>query len=316
MESRAKYILVGAVVVFMSVAFVAAVLWITDAASAVNMVRYTIYFKEHNLDGLQRDGDVTMKGIRVGSVEDFEISDKDIEQVKVTVSVYQGTPVKRSTRAVLRSNLLTGFARIDLVGSSSESQSLKAIRVGEEYPVIPEGTRPIDAIANSLPSLLDDFGETIKSVNAVFSDKNREAVTSILENLSKVSEDFAASSGDVRELLGSVDKLSVQVTEIGKKLTDAAKSANSHVNQISTEAKQALRQIQKTAKTIEEKAETLGNDWDNVSEVALLEIGSIAQAIRAASESISAAAAEFQDPKGILLGPDESALGPGERLAR
>jgi phospholipid/cholesterol/gamma-HCH transport system substrate-binding protein len=68
--------------------------------------------------GLEDGANVYMSGVRVGNVEDIELSAADPSRVRVRIVVREGTPVRADTRAMLQLTGITGLKEIDLRGGS------------------------------------------------------------------------------------------------------------------------------------------------------------------------------------------------------
>ena len=87
MEAEARYTWVGAAVLALLAALVASVLWLKDFGAKDNFQRYTINFERQALDGLEVGGDVKLRGIKVGRVEDYALSSDKLNRVHVEVRI-------------------------------------------------------------------------------------------------------------------------------------------------------------------------------------------------------------------------------------
>ena len=67
------------------------------------------------LDGLEVGGDVKLRGIKVGRVQDYALSGDKLNRVRVEVRVDRRAPVRTNTVAVVTRNFVTGIAAITLV---------------------------------------------------------------------------------------------------------------------------------------------------------------------------------------------------------
>lgn len=186
MDSKVRYKLVGVFILINVFLFIGILTWLIGGTGFEQIDRYIVYFERQSLDGLQKDSLVTMKGIRVGVVEGFVISDENIERVKVLLRLEKGIPVKTDTRAVLRRNLLTGLAKIDLTGGT-QSAELLSVSGNEEYPVIPEEVTQLEKIANEVPDILGKFDHVANRLTMLFSDKNISSLESTLQSLSTLT---------------------------------------------------------------------------------------------------------------------------------
>ena len=302
MESNARYGLVGSLVVIFTVLIVAAILWLAEVGVSRDTAYYSVYFREQSLDGLQTDSDVTMKGIKVGTVTDLHIPRTDIERVKVTLKLDADTPIKTNTRAVLKRNLLTGLAFIDLTGSSQETPLLLSIPPGENFPVIPEGSTNLDAIAKSLPGLLTDIDRMVKNLEGTFSDENRVSITNTLANVEKLTGTLANDSVNFSELARELRDASAEV----KKL---AKNANTEVAGLGTDAKESLDAMRTAAQSMKSDTATIAQSMA----VMTTDFSRFVRDFNRTAEVFSTTMDKYTNPRAIILGPDEHAYGPGER---
>ena len=140
MEPEARYTMIGSVLLAIVVALVAGFVWLSSSGRASDFRFYTIYFERQSLEGLQVGGDVNMRGVKVGRIENFTISRDNINKVKVTIRVARATPVSENTTAVVARSIVTGLARINLDTPGTPGPELMTVAVGERYPVITEGT--------------------------------------------------------------------------------------------------------------------------------------------------------------------------------
>lgn len=316
MESEAKYGLVGAAVVLLSLIVVVAILWLSETGVDRDAQVYTIYFREQSLDGLQNESSVTMKGIKVGNVAQLQIPPDDIEAVRVYIKLDASTPVKTDTHAVLRRNLLTGLATIDLIGSSQDAQLLIVPPPGEPYPVIPEGTTNLEAIARSLPGLFDEMSATVHRINDVFSDDNRRALASILTNLDKVTSSLAKDDGEMGSLLDNINALAVDIRSMSKSLNAAARSTDKNLDEVSSQAVETLKKVGAAADVVREEGETMSVALVRGVTVLVQEISRFVRDFSQTANTFSTTMEQYDNPRSLLRGPHPEALGPGERVKR
>lgn len=313
MESQARYGLVGGTVLILTAGIAAAVLWLAEIGGLRNARYFTIYFKDHTLYGLQQDSYVTMRGIKIGSVKDLQISEKNIEQIRVTLMLDADAPVKTDTVAMINRNLLTGFASIDLVRGTQEAPLLVRPPSGERYPVIPEGKSEFEEFADSIPSLMDKVAAISERIAALLSEENLQKVSSILVHVNDVTATLAQNRGrieramdeisdfaaELKKLSASFEKAATRTDarlgEITEKVTVTLDQARLTLEQLNAEGKQMMRSITEAARTISQDAS-----------VALRNLSG-------ASSTVATTMSGFQQPRTLITGPDERALGPGER---
>lgn len=316
MESEAKYILVGSFVLISSVLVIAALLWISDAGGGRNVERYTVYFRKHDLAGLQKDSDVTMKGIKVGSVESYQISSRNIEEVKATLRLDEDTPVKIDTEAIIERNLLTGLARVELVRSTQHSPPLKNVLPNESYPIIPEGRSELERIADSIPSLLEEINEMVNRVSSVFSEKNIKTVSSILKNIENVTGELSENRKRLTSVLVELEKVAGDIREVNSSMNRFVQNTDGHVGKVSAEAVNSLKRIDSAIENLDRRVAEVSKSIQSASQVFSQEITAATQSIGAAADTFSKTVEGFEDPQSIIVGPRETALGPGEKIEK
>ncbi|MCC6931814.1 MAG: MCE family protein [Deltaproteobacteria bacterium] len=312
MESQAKYFLVGIIVSMLIVAAIFFVLWVSDVDGDKGTRFYTVYFKEQGLSGLQVDSQVTMKGIKVGTVSEFKIRPNDVERVKVTLKLASNTPVKTDTRAVIKRNLLTGLAIIELAHTSNSTPELTEIPDGENYPVISEGQTPLDQLTSSVPNVINDASEVMQRLKYIFSDSNLENITSIIKNM----ESFSSFLGENRETFSQAANNLKETLENSKKLILAwektGRSVDNNVNTATKELVEALNQITETSKTLDEQSKSLTTSLNQNTVKLVSEVSNLARDLSIAAQSLAITLEEFEEPRKVITGPAKGALGPGE----
>jgi phospholipid/cholesterol/gamma-HCH transport system substrate-binding protein len=280
METDARYTLVGLIVLGLIASLAIAVVWLSNSGSNETFPRYTIYFKEESPAGLQIDGDVTMRGIRIGKVKELALSRKDIEQVRVVIEAQPGTPVKKDTRALVQRNLLTGLASIDLTGGSQEAAPLTEVLNDEKYPIIAEGSSGLAKLQKSVPELMASANTLFENASKFFSVENQKSVEGSLKNLEVLSTTLANNRDDIDKIIANAS------------------------------------QVVSDFKTL---SRTMSNGVGETSEALRAAITSLALSVTSVSENVTRAAKSFKsttdridNPRSIITGPAGSALGPGE----
>ncbi|RZB34559.1 MAG: phospholipid/cholesterol/gamma-HCH transport system substrate-binding protein [Desulfobacteraceae bacterium Eth-SRB1] len=323
MESHAKYTLVGCTLIVLTMLIVASIFWLSEAGMRGKTRFYTVYFEKHSLSGLQVDSEVTMRGIKVGTVSQLHISHENIERVKVIVKLDAETPIKRDTKAVIRRNLLTGLADIDLVRSSQESPPLTEIKEGEEYPVIPEGKTKLEAIRQTLPKLLENISEVVHRAGTVFTPENQMALKKALHNVTVITERLAKSEGKLPEMIDEISDLATEMRVAVKRLDERSAAAGLSLTKtaavITRQAEEVPRMVEglrTLAKNLDAKtaevSHSLTNSAARISRVA----ESLAEELTETARKLSATLEAYEDPKASLWGPNLDSLGPGERETR
>ena len=210
METRAHYVAVGAFVLTMVFLAFVAVLWLAGTQFTTSFAHFDVFF-EGPVTGLSQGGRVEYNGIPVGTVSDIEIiTDPQIlatngrKPIRVTIEIKSTVPVKKLDAATIQTNILSGVSYI-LIEPGKSADLLEAQR-GERYPVIRSKRATLASLAARGPQLLDKLDVILDHVDDLLNDQNRQAFSSTLTNVQKVSGDLAQHSGEIAANAGEALK--------------------------------------------------------------------------------------------------------------
>jgi len=280
MEPKARYTIVGAVLVIAAIALAGALLWFSKFGGGGQQRNFVIYLHENSAAGLQKDGAVTMKGIRIGTVRSLEISARNIESVRVAIQVDQSTPIKTDTRAVVQRNLLTGLASIDLMGSSQAAKPLVDHGPFEDVPVIPEGTDGISKLQEGIPDVLMKAQKLLDNAARMVSEENQLALSATMSNIREITESLANQREDLAGAVASIHEMSERLAELATSLQ--------------SQGTQTLTAVQELAQAARNQTEMVG------------------PALMSSATKMARTAEVLQEPHSVLFGTNKNARGPGE----
>ena len=157
METKVSLAAVGIFVIVLAVAGIAGGLWL--ASGTYHRKVYDLYetYMTESVAGLNVNATVRYRGVDVGLVRAVGLAPDNVEQVRVTLAIERGTPVKTDTVATLRTLGLTGIAFIELNGGRRESPALQAAP-GQKLPVIQSAPSLIAGLETSVPALTASHG--------------------------------------------------------------------------------------------------------------------------------------------------------------
>ena len=312
MEPEAKYTIVGTTVLILLGLLVGAIVWLRSSGQGADAHVYTIYFERQSLEGLEPRSDVTMRGMRVGSVTGFRFSSRRPGAVVVFIAVNRTTPVLESTRATVERHLVTGLASVRLTNTTEQSPPLAQTPPDEDSPVIAEGESTLQQVSANLAQLVQRADETMKRLNTTLSPENQRAFSETLENLRRLSQradrTLARTDAAVGALGAAADDvrlLARSVAADARTLTARYDTLGAQATTSAQEAGEAVRKMSADVDRLMGRADALLASGDD-------ELRSTAHALRSAADSIGAAASRLRDPQQILYGPAEGDLGPGE----
>jgi phospholipid/cholesterol/gamma-HCH transport system substrate-binding protein len=334
MEPEARYTMVGAVLLALIVAAIAAFVWLSSSGRASDYRFYTVYFERQSLEGLQIGGDVNMRGVKVGRVEDYTIARANINRVAVKIRVTRETPVSENTTAVVARNILTGIARINLETPGTPGPELIVVAEGERYPTIPEGTSNLDQIADAVSRLAVQADAALDNLNRTLGPQNQRAVSEALaavrdlstglskrldslddttKSIRRTADAFARSS---REISQAVDRVATTVEPVGRDAGEALREAQTTLREFTRSSQSLERELLSAMQRLEGEAGGLARRADDAVDIGVHELRATTEELRSSVELITRTLDRLQDPKALLLGPSIRQMGPGEEDRR
>jgi phospholipid/cholesterol/gamma-HCH transport system substrate-binding protein len=314
MEAEVHYKTVGATLVCLVLAVVLAMVWLARTGARADFRYYTIYFERQSLEGLQVGGDVNIRGVKVGRVEQYSISRDNINLVRVTIRIDRNSPVSTNTVAVVDRNILTGLARINLVTPGRPGPELTEIRSGEDYPVIAEGHSDIEQLTGAMNRLAITGASALANMEELLDKDNRDAFKATLANLRELSSGLAERVGRFDEVALALEKTATDFGKASREIAAGVDNLSRSAQPVANQADIALRDLSKAAQALERATTTLSRSLDAATNTGVLELRATAQELRASAEILARAADRLQDPRAVIFGPNPAQLGPGEQM--
>lgn len=326
MESDARYAWVGLAVVTLIAAMALGFYWL-NGSNKQEVNRYTVYFQNQSLEGLQLNSDVRMQGIKVGKVYDYTILSGQAKTVRVILEVDARTPIWEGVEAVVSRNLVTGLAAVDLDNVWKGGSDIGPPPEGEPYPVIDEGVPQMARISNTLESLGKDGGEAVERINRLLSDDNQQAFSRVLANAAVASDDLRQLAPELRSALSAARQAALRLDSVGAEiapvLQDGAlllreggqqlKQVGLRFDALADDAASVIDVARGTLSGVDAGMRDMQSQLRLSVDLGLQEIQATAQALRTSSETLQTTGSEFSDPARLLYGPHKAELGPGEQ---
>jgi phospholipid/cholesterol/gamma-HCH transport system substrate-binding protein len=328
MEAEARYTFVGASVLVLIAALVAGVLWLKNIGGRDNFQRFAIHFEKQALDGLEIGGDVSLRGIKVGRVEDYALFGDTSNQVRVAVRVDRRAPVRTDTVAVITRNFVTGIAAITLVNRDPPGEPLVRVPEGESLPVIAEGRSDLDEITGRVNKVGEMASEALANIKQLLDADNREAVRLTLQNLRDLSAGLNTRLGTLDSTLARVGSAATELgkgaAELGRsggRIASVAESSGERLATTLTEteraladARAALQQVAQATGAIQQQALATARKLEDSAANVDDQLGTAVSEIRSSIETATRVLDRLREPRAALLGPNKGQLGPGEKL--
>ena len=296
METRAHYVAVGAFVLALVFLALTAVLWLAGTQFAVNYAKYDIFFKGP-VTGLSKGASVNYNGIPEGQVSDIEIDPNNVEQIRVTVDIKSDVVIKEDAAANVETNILSGVSFILITRGTQEAKPL-VVHEGQRYPVIRARRSALASISARGPELLSKLDDILDHVDDLLNDKNREAFSATLDNVSKLTATLAAHSDDISQTVIDADaamkKLATLADDVDK--TYASPELKAQVSDL-------LKGFNQTSHELDLVLQDARPGVRTFSQQTLADVNSLIGEMRQFISGLSRVAAQIEcDPTRLLFG--------------
>jgi phospholipid/cholesterol/gamma-HCH transport system substrate-binding protein len=191
METRAPFVVVGALVLAAIAAVFGFVYWLHNSGGLGPRATYHVQF-EGSVPGLLVGAAVLFNGIRVGEVADLGLAPDNPRRVNATISVASTTPVRADTKVGLEFQGLTGVPVIALEGGMQLANS------GEMPTLI--------ADPGAGQSMTQAARDALRRVDSVLAE-NSEPLKSTIANLQVFSEGLARNTGKLDGIVSGLEKM-------------------------------------------------------------------------------------------------------------
>lgn len=311
MDDQVNHTLVGAFVLALGAALVAGVLWLAVGVGGQRMLDGYQAVIEESVAGLNVDAPVKYLGVDVGKVSRIEIDPTNSQQVRLHFLIERGTPIKRDSEAVLKTQGLTGIAYIELSGGSAAAPPLVAGADGVP-PTIPFRPSLSARLENVLGNVLANIDRTSDNINDVFDADNRAALKTVLADAATLVQALAAHKGALTAAIADAARTARLAARAGEQLAPTLEriaSSAAAVERMAATAGAASERAGLAADAAAGSVQQLGSD--TLPELARLmaELGQLSVALRRLSEQTA------QSPSSLLVGSPAPQPGPGERAA-
>ncbi|PKZ62949.1 MCE family protein [Gordonia terrae] len=206
-----------------------AVLLILVLNAAINPVKVTT--AEYSADftdvsGLRPNGDVRVRGVQVGKVKEIElIRESGQTLARVRFSVEDDTPVTAKTQLAVKYQNLTGIRYIDMTtpvaaaprvdhlgpANTVPSFDITSLFNGLQPVLNTLSTEEINEISQNAITLLQGDGgglepmlDSIQKLADLAVDRE-QVISTLVENLSRISDSFGGRSDEIIEILRSLE---------------------------------------------------------------------------------------------------------------
>jgi len=241
METRASHIAVGVFVLVLLIGMLGFVAWLARYSGQQAYAYYDILY-DGDVTGLNVDGPVRYRGITVGHVSKMQIDPDNIDRLRITIEVEEGTPLREDSYASIEPQGITGVLYVLLSGGSQDATPLPET-TEKPFPVIRSQPGKLAQIFESVPETLTRATELLEQVTLLFNDENRAAISNTLQNLDSITAKIDATSGDVEALLASGRNAADQIAVMSLSIQSLADQLDRNAEELTGDVSGAVSDL-------------------------------------------------------------------------
>jgi len=320
MEPKVNYIVVGAFVLLLGLTVLGAIFWMGKTDYRGIYDRYYVYTRE-SVAGLSVDSTVKYRGVDVGRVKAVVLNPENPEEVRVTLDIVGGTPVKTDTQAVLVTQGLTGLVTLNLTGGTREAPPLSP-EAGQVYPVIKSVPSLFGRLDGTLAKLLSDQGlaNLVAHLNGLaqnaallVDEENRTLVKHVLKDLSEVTKVLAAHSSHLDRGIQGATLAAEQAAKVTERLGTQLPAVLDRIGKSAVGLQQLTEELSRTSRSVGDMVGSSKPGVEQFTRQTLADAGLLVTELRQLTATLNRVAQQIErQPNLLVLGRSSQSKGPGE----
>lgn len=244
METRANYVLLGAVTVAALALAMLFAMWLARASFNREFAVYDVVF-DGPARGIGAGTEVRFNGIRVGEVRDLFMDPGQETNVVARVRIGSTWPIRTDSAVRLEPLGLTGLNLIQISSGEATGPLLRP-RMGEAPPRISAKGAAIDQILESSETIAQNATQALAGAKDILSAENAARLNRILLNLEAVSKTLSAEQGAINNTARAAEELRIaarQFTATAREFEELAKTGRQSIVALDTNANRTLVSI-------------------------------------------------------------------------
>lgn len=303
METRANYVLLGAVSIVGIALLMLFAMWLARAQWSTEYATYDVVF-EGAVRGLANGGEVRFNGIKVGEVERLRIDEDDEGRVIARVRISADTPVKSDSVGQLEQIGLTGVTLIQLSAGDPNEDILRQ-GLGQPVPRIQGRPDPVAEIFEAGGDIATRASQALAAAQGFLTEENIARLSATVANIETITGAVASQAEQLEQAGAAVVALRDSGQEIAALARDARATLariDANGTEVMTDAGRAVTSIADAAERAERLIAELETTATEVNSQTLPEMTMAAQDVRRLSVALERLAAEVEeDPYGFVF---------------
>jgi len=209
MEPRANHVLIGAFTLIGALLLVLGALWSARWASDQAWQQLEVHFLQP-VSGLNEGSVVQYNGIRMGSVEQLELSPDDPGRVIAVIRLQSEAPLRQDTTARLSVSGLTGVSTIQLRGGSADSPPLEPPGP-DQAPILIAEESSLQRLIETSEDIASTASEVMLRLLEFLSEENAVRVSTTLNNIDRFTQLLIDEGVRLEQIVGNVHAASAEL---------------------------------------------------------------------------------------------------------
>lgn len=242
--------------IFMLVSVLVTLLVLTTFGGLSLFDRDVPYFVEvpGGVGGLEKGSAVQLRGVRVGSITDFDLYPEHFEGVRVSLEVSPGTQIHEGAHASLTLQGLSGLKQLSIDPGPPAAPLLGP---GATLPYAESSVQRITGNADELIDrtlhLLDELGASSRHLSAILAAVDPDQVTRLLAHAEQGTEQVASGARRTeRELHAVLTAARRTLTQTGARTATLLEASE----QTAIEARAAFDGVERLSRRLEQLVQT------------------------------------------------------------
>jgi len=300
MENKAHALVAGAFVVLATALLALLATWLMRDNTQRDLYEMST---GQTISGLQPQAAVRFRGVPVGKVERIGFDQKVKGNVLILISIDRAAPVTKSTFATVASQGVTGLGFIQLNDDGSSTERLQPN--DEDPPRIPLKPGSLDKLLKQSEAIFDQAEQATARLNQLLSDKNEQAVTHAVAQLSE-------AAGSLNRLAKNLEPTVASLPALSRDAGAALRSVKIVTDEVGTTAKR-LNQPGGPLEKLAEGGAALTAGVQTFSTATLPKLGEVAdETARTMRQLRRTVSAVDDNPQALIFGNGPPVPGPGE----
>ncbi|MGB0129081.1 MAG: MlaD family protein [Rhodocyclaceae bacterium] len=306
MENRAHALAAGIFIVFALISTAVAVWWMSGQRE---ITAEYILVSSRSLTGLNPQATVRFRGVRAGKVQDISVDPADRRRILVRISVTEGFPIMKSTRAQLNYQGVTGIAYVQLDDDGSSNEPL----MGDEGQLarIPLQESDMDSLSSGAKDVLKQVGLLVGKLNGALDGGALAHVGSTLASLDGAAKKLDEAMKPLPEVMAGLKRVvsDPNVKSLQATLANVER-ATGHAAPALENLRTLLASLQSLGKRADALSATAGNELTGDT---LPRMNGLIADLSATSRGLTRVLGELErSPQSLVFGSPAATPGPGE----